>query len=613
MTLPITILNKTYRRLIVVFFCLGVASFVLGQSIMPLPKSWPKDVPGSIWFDFQHAKWQDYRILLKKVEKYRNVKNPYIQYIVGVYACGLKPDCKYNGYEYLKSAQSNVDASDDLMKQAKKVAQKCGKPTNTKLIIPTTNQYNSKGINFTEVAGVSSRIKGGGFRKVPIGKETYIKDLGKWSSVSYEKLSQDSLVELYLKQNILSRYERTEKGNVIFYKYKNENERLIEDSLDCDKNSTGSDINTTRIKIETDPNNGGTDPNNGGTNPTGAGQGSDPSLFIDTSESIRKRRKHDVNRFDAKRVRDNDSLKENSVNSKGSLSADDNGEWEYGPQNTTGLASGTGGPSSGGGELVAPTAAEIEYVITTHLKFLEALFDTIYTGDQIRVFIEFSPSMLRYNALLRDSLKLPWDIAGYTNHLFNSINVDIFSGSGTFSHELTHLFIKWAYPDAPPWLNEGLACLYEQFDFENALDEKMVISIGKSKWREKYLPEEYTFNETMFQKYKPQLISGILETGNIEFHCVDTLDAKAQAVNYALARRLCSYLQDKNLLKEFISESMNTSIDEKGKSSQYFTDLLLRILNLKNINDLEIELYRYESKELKYKPTAGNSNGRQDQ
>src|SRR5690606_35121891 len=123
---PIINLNKILKGVFPLVFFLVTAVTVTGQQI-PIPSDWPKDqVPESIWIEFQNLKPGHERALYERMERYRNIQNPYVQYMFGVLACRLQPDCPYNGQRFLKRVEDNVKSPGELMRMAKVQNDHCG-------------------------------------------------------------------------------------------------------------------------------------------------------------------------------------------------------------------------------------------------------------------------------------------------------------------------------------------------------------------------------------------------------------------------------------------------------------------------------------------------------
>ena len=113
--------------------------------------------------------------------------------------------------------------------------------------------------------------------------------------------------------------------------------------------------------------------------------------------------------------------------------------------------------------------------------------------------------------------------------------MNIATGGGTLVHEIVHPFIAANFPDCPPWLNEGLASLYEQ------CGERDGHIRGFTNWRLKGLQE------------------GIKNDLAVSFADLTAMDAvkfytEDRGTNYGQARYLCYFLQEKDLLVKFYGE-----------------------------------------------------------
>ena len=119
---------------------------------------------------------------------------------------------------------------------------------------------------------------------------------------------------------------------------------------------------------------------------------------------------------------------------------------------------------------------------------------------------------------------------GYFRH-DNIMLMNVGTGTGTLVHELTHALLKPDFPNVPDWFNEGLASLYEQC----SLGERSIR--GHENWRlpalqkaireKKLRPLAELIQDPRF--YRPELVG----------------------MNYAQARYLLFYLQEKGLLRDY--------------------------------------------------------------
>lgn len=124
---------------------------------------------------------------------------------------------------------------------------------------------------------------------------------------------------------------------------------------------------------------------------------------------------------------------------------------------------------------------------------------------------------------------------GYYSRQHEALIMNIETGGGTLVHEIVHPFMEANFPACPPWLNEGLGSLYEQCGEEDGHIR------GFTNWR------------------LPGLQQAIKAKQVPSFERLTSMDTNAfynedKGVNYAQARYLCFYLQQKNLLVKFYKD-----------------------------------------------------------
>ncbi len=136
----------------------------------------------------------------------------------------------------------------------------------------------------------------------------------------------------------------------------------------------------------------------------------------------------------------------------------------------------------------------------------------------------------KYTKLLfNDKPSTPY---GYYSHAHKALIMNIATGGGTLVHEIVHPFMEANFPSCPSWLNEGLGSLYEQCGEQDGHIH------GYVNWR---LPG----------------LQVAVKAGDVQsFKDFTALDANGfysdnRGVNYAQARYLCYYLQEKGLLVKF--------------------------------------------------------------
>lgn len=121
---------------------------------------------------------------------------------------------------------------------------------------------------------------------------------------------------------------------------------------------------------------------------------------------------------------------------------------------------------------------------------------------------------------------------GYCSDSHRALIMNIATGGGTLCHEIVHAFIASNFPGCPAWFNEGLASLYEQCGLKGGR------LVGLTNWRLAGLQKE--IRAGTLPSFRE-----LLSTTTHQFYNA------ARGNNYAQARYLCYYLQERNLLVKF--------------------------------------------------------------
>ena len=138
---------------------------------------------------------------------------------------------------------------------------------------------------------------------------------------------------------------------------------------------------------------------------------------------------------------------------------------------------------------------------------------------------------------------------GYYSPSNKALIMNIATGGGTLVHEIVHPFMEVNFPDCPAWFNEGMGSLYEQ---SGEVDGRIH---GFTNWR---LPG---LQRGIKQKIVPSF-KNLTAMTDEEFYREDT------GTNYAQARYLSYYLQQKKLLVKFYKEfTANSKTDPTGYKS----------------------------------------------
>ena len=196
---------------------------------------------------------------------------------------------------------------------------------------------------------------------------------------------------------------------------------------------------------------------------------------------------------------------------------------------------------------------EPESVVKEHAEgtikwAVEKLKQDFFTNDpkdiiDIWLFKDAASYKKHTRLLFNDSPSTPF---GYYSRANKALVMNISTGGGTLVHEIVHPFVEANFPKSPPWLNEGLGSLYEQC---GEMDGHIH---GYVNWRLPGLQNAIRADETVsFRK--------LMEMDFNDFY------GQATGVNYAQARYLLYYLQEKGLLVTFYKQfHANRKTDPSG-------------------------------------------------
>ena len=158
---------------------------------------------------------------------------------------------------------------------------------------------------------------------------------------------------------------------------------------------------------------------------------------------------------------------------------------------------------------------------------------------------------------------------GYYSPSKKALVMNIATGGGTLVHEIVHPFVEANFPDCPAWFNEGLGSLYEQSGTVNGH------IYGYTNWR---LPG---LQKAIEKKSVPSFET-LTSTTTREFYNQD------KGTNYAQARYLCYYLQERKLLVKFYREfTANAKTDPTGYKT------LQKVLSVRDMNAFQRRWERF--------------------
>ncbi|MEW6281879.1 MAG: hypothetical protein AB1758_24950 [Candidatus Eremiobacterota bacterium] len=173
----------------------------------------------------------------------------------------------------------------------------------------------------------------------------------------------------------------------------------------------------------------------------------------------------------------------------------------------------------------------------------------------------------------RNNLKLfgeePFTPFGYFSDRHGALVMNIGTGGGTLVHEIVHPFMAANFPRCPAWFNEGMGSLYEQ------CGDRDGHIVGYTNWR---LP---VLQEALRKRQAPRLATVVATTD-------DQFYGENRPLNYATARYLCYYLQERGKLVEFYHAfRKDCALDPTGRAT------LLRVLEEEELARLEPRWERF--------------------
>lgn len=146
---------------------------------------------------------------------------------------------------------------------------------------------------------------------------------------------------------------------------------------------------------------------------------------------------------------------------------------------------------------------------------------------------------------------------GYYSSSQGALVMNIGTGGGTLCHEIVHPFMASNFPQCPAWFNEGMGSLYEQCGERNG---KLV---GFTNWRLAGL-------QKAIEAGSVPSFRDLTATSTATFY------GRGSGRNYAQARYLCYYLQQRDLLERYYHAFVknhkqdptgyNTLVDVLGES-----------------------------------------------
>lgn len=125
---------------------------------------------------------------------------------------------------------------------------------------------------------------------------------------------------------------------------------------------------------------------------------------------------------------------------------------------------------------------------------------------------------------------------GFYNPVDRTVVMNAGPGIGTLTHELVHPIVESDFPDAPIWINEGIASLYEAFSFPHDGEIR-----GAKNFRHAGLVAALRSKDERPHASLPALF-GMTDA---------TFRGDRESLNYASARYFCQWMDGQNKLWPF--------------------------------------------------------------
>jgi len=205
---------------------------------------------------------------------------------------------------------------------------------------------------------------------------------------------------------------------------------------------------------------------------------------------------------------------------------------ELGPRTDVQVVAGTFVVAAPGGRRALASALDV-----TH-KALSAYFNGRFEKRPTRaISVYLFPTAAPYDAYCqkRDSAACisPY---GFYVHRDRRIVMNVGPGIGTLTHELVHPLVEADFPQAPDWINEGIASLFERFYFSAPGQIH-----GAKNWRHPRLLQALRSKEERIDASLPTLFA----LSDQQFR------GDKEDLNYAAARYLCMWLDEREDLWPF--------------------------------------------------------------
>jgi hypothetical protein len=205
---------------------------------------------------------------------------------------------------------------------------------------------------------------------------------------------------------------------------------------------------------------------------------------------------------------------------------------------------------------MSPSADELKRVgesLEQYLQFFVSEYGMRRPSSLITVYFAADRSQLRDLARRLHGIDLAPGSIGYSFPADQSM-VGWADGKayGTFAHELFHVMVRGNFGDIPPFLDEGMAALYEVSGFERGR------AVGVSNWRGALLSKSWAERPRI-----RELVQMNRSAFDDDTRSSDAGAGGRQAANHATARYLMLYLQERGELLPVYKAFRNRKVNDR--------------------------------------------------
>ena len=198
-----------------------------------------------------------------------------------------------------------------------------------------------------------------------------------------------------------------------------------------------------------------------------------------------------------------------------------------------------------GDESKAKVKARADQTVFWAVKHLKKQFFSKDPEDVIAIWL-FKDKVSYEKHMLAFWDEAPFTPFGYFSATEKALVMNIATGGGTLVHEIVHPFVAANFPGCAPWVDEGIASLYEQCG-----DRGGKIT-GFTNWRLAGL-------QTAIKRDRVPTFKTLCATSKVAFYNHDP------GTNYSQSRYLMYYLQQEGLLEDFYKKyHENRATDPTG-------------------------------------------------